>query len=213
MTDEPASDLEQRLRHAAAAPPADTWAGARARLAERADADGLVDIAYAWTDSPVGALLIAATPAGLARIAFDTEPAEAVLAELAARVSPRVLEAPGRLDAARRQLDEYFHRGRTSFDLGLDWSLAAGFRRQVLAATAAIPYGHTETYSSLAEAAGNPRATRAAGSALATNPIPIVVPCHRVTRADGGLGGYRGGPTRKHALLSHERDTARTERT
>lgn len=120
--------------------------------------------------------------------------------------SPRVLEAPARLDAARRELDEYFAGVRTRFDLSLDWRLTTGFRRDVLAATARIPYGRTGTYRSVATGAGNPKAVRAAGTALATNPIPIVVPCHRVTRSDGATGGYRGGPDRKSALLRLETD-------
>ncbi|MGH9058983.1 MAG: methylated-DNA--[protein]-cysteine S-methyltransferase, partial [Acidimicrobiales bacterium] len=119
-------------------------------------------------------------------------------------ISPRVLEAPARLDPARRQLDEYFAGSRTRFTLVVDWALSAGFRRQVLAATAAIPYGRTGTYRSVATAAGSPNAVRAAGTALATNPVPIIVPCHRVLRSDGSLGGYRGGSSRKEQLLSAE---------
>jgi len=185
-------------------PAAGRWAALRAELAERAEARGLLDVAYATVDSPLGVLLVAATPAGMVRLAFDDEPADAVLAELAGRLSPRVLYAPARLDGARRELDEYFDGRRTRFDLALDWTLTTGFRRAVLAATARIPFGRTGTYSSVATAAGSPRAVRAAGTALATNPIPIVVPCHRVLRSDGSIGQYRGGAGRKSALLRLE---------
>ena len=187
-----------------AQPPAQTWARLRARLAERAAADGLLDVAYACVDSPVGVLVVAATPAGVVRLAFDNEARDTVLGELATRVSPRLLEAPARLDDVRRELDEYFDGRRTGFDLALDWALTAGFRRKVLDATARIPYGSTGTYRSVATAAGSPNATRAAGTALATNPFPIIVPCHRVLRSDGTVGLYRGGADRKGALLRHE---------
>lgn len=187
-----------------AAPPAQEWALLRARLAQRADADGLLDVAYAAVDSPLGVLVVAATPAGVVRLAFDNEGSEAVLGDLAARLSPRVLEAPARLDAVRRELDEYFDGRRTTFDLALDWALTSGFRRKVLDATARIPFGGTGTYRSVATAAGSANAVRAAGTALATNPIPIIVPCHRVLRSDGTIGQYRGGSDRKTALLRHE---------
>jgi methylated-DNA-[protein]-cysteine S-methyltransferase len=183
-------------------PPDEVWARVRAKLAERAAQEGLLDVAYARVDSPLGALLLAATPAGIVRLAFEEE--ERVLDQLAARVSPRVLEAPARLEQARRELDEYFAGRRTRFDLPLDRTLTTGFRRDVLAAAEHIPYGGTGTYRSVATAAGSPRAVRAAGTALATNPIPIIVPCHRVLRSDGALGGYRGGAARKEALLRHE---------
>jgi methylated-DNA-[protein]-cysteine S-methyltransferase len=183
------------------------WAALRDRLT-RAAADGrLLDVAYARVGSPLGDLVLAATPDGIVRLGFPEEGVEPVLRELAARVSPRVLEAPARLDRARRELDEYFERRRLAFDLPLDWRLTAGFRREVLRATARVPYGRTATYRSVATAAGRPAAVRAAGTALATNPIPIVVPCHRVLRSDGGLGGYRGGIGRKRALLDHEQRT------
>ncbi len=172
------------------------------RAAEHA---GLLDVAYATLDSPVGELLLAATPRGLARIAYlGPENADAVLADLAARLSPRILRAPRRLDAPRRELEEYFERGRTRFDLPLDWTLAAGFARKVLRATARIPYGGLSTYKEVAERAGSPRAHRAAGTALGRNPLPIIVPCHRVLHANGGLGGYTGGLERKRVLLEVE---------
>ncbi len=176
----------------------------RAALAERAADEGLLDIAYAVEDSPVGRILVASTPRGLIQIAFPTEPAEAVLANLAATVSPRILEAPARLDDVRRELDEYFEGNREDFELALDWRLTKGFRRRVLRATARIPYGETATYAEVAGSAGSPRAHRAAGSALGANPIPLVVPCHRVLRTGGALGGYGGGLEVKEQLLRLE---------
>jgi methylated-DNA-[protein]-cysteine S-methyltransferase len=196
--------MNDQLTHTLAGPSPDHLAALRRRLAEAAAADGLLDVAYTSTDTPIGRLMLAATPAGLVRLAFENEDADAVLADLARRVSPRVLEAPARLDGARRELEEYFVGRRSQFALPLDWSLTAGFRRAVLSATAGIPYGRTETYRTVAAAAGNPAAVRAAGTALATNPLPIVVPCHRVLRSDGGLGGYRGGLELKGALLRLE---------
>jgi methylated-DNA-[protein]-cysteine S-methyltransferase len=173
-------------------------------LAAAADAAGLLDVAYAGVDSPVGRLLLAATPAGVVRVAFAREGDDTVLEELAQRISPRVLEAPARLDVARRQLDEYFDGGRTAFELPLDWRLSRGFRSRVLHAIASIPYGSTGTYRSVATAAGTPNAVRAAGTACATNPIPIIVPCHRVVRSDGTMGRYGGGEAAKRTLLEHE---------
>lgn len=196
--------LEQALRAGIDNPSPQQWTASRSRLTERAAGDGLLDVAYAPVGSPLGRLLVAATPAGVVRLAFDTEPDDTVLSELAARLSPRVLEAPSRLDAVRRQLEEYFDGTRTSFDVAVDWALSAGFRRRVLAAAAAIPYGRTGTYRSVATRAGSPQAVRAAGTALATNPVPIIVPCHRVLRSDGALGGYRGGTARKQLLLQTE---------
>jgi methylated-DNA-[protein]-cysteine S-methyltransferase len=174
------------------------------RLAAAADAEGLLDIAYARIDSPVGDLLLAATPRGLVRVSFGTEDSDQVLTALASDVSPRILELPARLDEARRELDEYFAGRRHEFDLPLDWRLSAGFRRRVLRATARIPFGETSTYSKMARAAGSPRAHRAAGTALGANPLPIVVPCHRVLRAGGSLGGYGGGLPAKEKLLRLE---------
>jgi methylated-DNA-[protein]-cysteine S-methyltransferase len=159
-------------------------------------------------DSPLGRLLIAATPVGVVRIGFDSEGEEQVLAELTRRVSPDVLEAPRTVDEARRQISDYFEGGRQTFELALDWRLTTGFRRRVLHATARIPYATTRTYRELATTAGRAAAVRAAGSALANNPLAIIVPCHRVLRSDGGLGGYRAGLEAKRALLDHERASA-----
>jgi len=180
-------------------------AGLRARLAQRAAADGLLDVAYRTMDSPAGPLLLAATPAGLVRLAFDRENHDAVLVELAGAVSPRILRSPRGVDDVARQLDEYFAGRRRVFDVAVDLRLATGFRRAVLEHLREIPYGATESYTDVASAVGNPKAVRAAGSACATNPIPLVVPCHRVVRRDGTYGQYRGGPEVKHALLTLER--------
>jgi methylated-DNA-[protein]-cysteine S-methyltransferase len=175
------------------------------RLAEHAAGDGLVDVAYTTVDSPVGTVLVAATHRGLVRIAFgDFLDAGNVIEELSERISPRVLEVPSYFDGVRRELDEYFEGRRTSFDLPLDWQLTRGFNRQVLRRTAEIPYGGVSTYQQVAAAAGSPRAYRAAGNALGSNPIPIVVPCHRVLHSGGGLGGYGGGLERKQILLRLE---------
>lgn len=179
-----------------------------ARLVAAAEAADLVDIAYRTVDSAVGPLLLAATPRGLLRVAFANEDADGVLQNLAERISPRVLQAPGRLDPIARQLDEYFTGRRRRFDVSLDWSLAQGFRRTVLEhLNVDVGYGDTATYAALARWSGSPRAVRAVGTACATNPIPIVVPCHRVIRSDGTVGAYRGGPAAKRALLGLERAT------
>ncbi len=170
----------------------------------RAEEEGLLDVAYARTDSPFGPLLLAGTPLGLVRVGLPNQDAEAQLEELAARISPRVLEAPARLDAARRELDLYFEGKLHEFDLPLDWSLSGGFRQRVLRAIDAIPYGETRTYTEMAAIAGNERAVRAAGTACGSNPIPLVVPCHRVLRVGGALGGYGGGLPMKEALLELE---------
>ncbi|MEA2388144.1 MAG: methylated-DNA-[protein]-cysteine S-methyltransferase [Thermoleophilaceae bacterium] len=175
------------------------------RLRERALDEGLVSVAYARAESPFGELLVAATSRGLVRVGFlHTESEEAVVAELAERLSPRVLYAPARVDDARRQLDEYFDGRRRRFDLTTDRVLIRGFARAVLAETAKIPYGSYLTYGEVAAEAGNPRAHRAAGSALARNPIPIVIPCHRVLRSGGVIGNYGGGPEMKARLLALE---------
>jgi methylated-DNA-[protein]-cysteine S-methyltransferase len=177
----------------------------RARLACVADGRGVLDVAYRTIDTPVGQLLLAATPAGLVRVAFASEGLDDVLQNLADRISPRVLAAPARLDTVARQVDQYFAGQRRSFDVPLDWQLSSGFRRTVLTRLATeIGYGRTASYSALAALAGNPRAVRATGTACATNPIPVIVPCHRVVRLDGSPGRYRGGPEAKLALLSME---------
>jgi methylated-DNA-[protein]-cysteine S-methyltransferase len=178
-----------------------------ARLEREAQADGLLDIAYRTVDSAVGPLLLAATPLGLVRVAFDNEDSDGVLLALSERISPRVLEAPTRLDPIVRQLDEYFAGRRHNFDVALDWTLSQGFRRTVLEhLNAEISYGATASYATLARLSGSPKAVRAVGTACATNPIPIVVPCHRVIRSDGAFGAYRGGPDAKRVLLDLERE-------
>ncbi|MDT4927485.1 MAG: methylated-DNA-[protein]-cysteine S-methyltransferase [Pseudonocardiales bacterium] len=174
------------------------------RLAERAATDGILDVAYRTLDTPVGTLLLAATERGLVRVAFDGEGHEAVLAALAARISPRVLKAPRRLDTAAQEIEEYFAGRRHTFDVPLDLSLSSGFRRRVLDHLPDIAYGHTASYATVAALAGSPRAVRAVGTACATNPLPVVVPCHRVVRSDGSFGGYRGGPEAKRTLLDLE---------
>jgi methylated-DNA-[protein]-cysteine S-methyltransferase len=165
---------------------------------------GLIDVAYGWVDSPLGRLLLAKTGRGLARVSYAGEDEDLVLADLARRISPRVLEAPGRLDDVRRELDQYFEGRRRGFDVPIDWRLTAGFGRRVLKATARIPFGKVASYREVATAAGSPSGSRAAGNALGANPIPIVVPCHRVLRAGGALGGYTGGLEKKQWLLELE---------
>jgi methylated-DNA-[protein]-cysteine S-methyltransferase len=176
----------------------------RQGLASRADAAGLLDVAYRTIDTPVGTLLLASTAEGLVRVAYDREDHDAVLVSLAAKVSPRILRAPRRLDDAVRQLDDYFSRRRRAFDLPVDLRLAHGFRRQVLGYLPEIAYGHTASYGAVAAAVGNPNAVRAVGTACATNPLPLVVPCHRVIRSDGLVGSYLGGIEAKRALLHLE---------
>lgn len=177
------------------------------RLEQRATESGLLDVAFRTIDSPVGALLLAATPRGLVRVAYEREGLDAVLQALATKISPRILAAPHRLDDAARQLEEYFAGRRTAFDIALDLRLSAGFRRTVLDHLAAISYGQTQSYAQVAAATGHPGAVRAVGSACATNPLPVVVPCHRVLRSDGSLGGYLGGLEVKRALLELETAT------
>lgn len=174
------------------------------RLTAEAEAAGILDIAFRTVDSPIGALLLAATPDGLIRLAFETEGHDAVLEKLAEQLSPRILRAPARLDPAARQLDEYFSGTRTTFDLPLDLRLSHGFRRAVLEHLRVIGYGHRESYAEVAAAVGNPKAVRAVGSACARNPLPVVVPCHRVVRSDGTIGQYLGGTDAKVALLALE---------
>ena len=176
----------------------------RDRLGLAADAEGLLDVAYTTIDSPVGPLLLAATPKGLVRVAYEIEDHDRVLDTLAQRLSPRVLRAPRRLDPAARELDEYFGRQRRIFDLPLDLSLSRGFRQLVQRHLPEIGYGQTRTYKQVAELVGNPKAVRAVGTACATNPLPVVVPCHRVLPASGAPGGYVGGPDAKKTLLSLE---------
>jgi methylated-DNA-[protein]-cysteine S-methyltransferase len=179
-------------------------AALHARLAERAADDGVLDVAYRTLDTPVGTLLLAATEAGLVRVAFPIEGHDEVLQALAARISPRVLRAPARLDAVSREIDEYFAGRRRSFDLPLDYSLSSGFRREVLTRLPGIGYGTTASYATVAATVGSPRAFRAVGTACATNPLPVVVPCHRVIKSGGDLGHYRGGPDAKRFLLDLE---------
>jgi methylated-DNA-[protein]-cysteine S-methyltransferase len=174
------------------------------RLARSAESEGILDIAYRTIDSPVGSLLLAATSRGLVRVAFASEGHDRVLSMLSGAISPRLLKAPSKLDAVARELDEYFDGERTTFDLPLDFQLSSGFRREVLTHLPEISYGQTASYAAIANLAGSPRAVRAVGTACATNPIPIVVPCHRVIRSDGSLGGYAGGPTAKETLLALE---------
>jgi methylated-DNA-[protein]-cysteine S-methyltransferase len=175
-----------------------------ARLARAAEDAGLLDVAFTTVDTPVGPLLLAATGQGLVRVAYAAEDHDAVLQFLADRISPRVLRAPARLDPAVRQLEEYFAGRRTAFDLPLDLRLSAGFRRDVLTRLREVGYGTTASYAALAAAAGSPRAVRAVGTACATNPLPVVVPCHRVVRSDGALGNYVGGVAAKRTLLDLE---------
>jgi methylated-DNA-[protein]-cysteine S-methyltransferase len=181
-------------------------------LVDRAEADDLLDVAYRTVDTPVGRLLLAATPTGLVSVAYSAQGHERALALLADRVSPRILHAPRRLDQAALQIDEYFAGRRRRFELSLDLVLASGFRRAVLAQLQAIPYGATASYAVVATASGSPRAVRAVGTACATNPLAIVVPCHRVVRSDGSIGGYGGGPAAKQLLLDLEEATQRMRR-
>ncbi|MCW3033540.1 MAG: methylated-DNA--[protein]-cysteine S-methyltransferase [Solirubrobacterales bacterium] len=179
-------------------------AAAAARLAERAAAEGLADIAYTQLDSPLGRLMVAGTSSGLVRLAFPEEQPDSVLERLATRISPRIVHSATRLEPVRRQLEEYFTGRRRRFEVPLDWSLIGPFGWRVLSATAAIPYGGVLSYSEVAGVAGSPRGSRATGNALGANPIPIVIPCHRVLRSGGALGGYAGGLERKRWLLELE---------
>ena len=199
MTD----DLERRLAADVNVPAIDTDR-LRAAIARRAAEDGLLDVAYGTYESPLGPLTVFVTPRGLVRLSYPGEPVESQLDELAALVSPRVMAAPERTDEVRRQLDDYFGGTRRDFELPIDWRLLRGFRGQVLKATARIPFGSVSSYREIATRAGSPNAYRAAGNALGSNPVPIVVPCHRVLHAGGGLGGYTGGLERKRFLLELE---------
>jgi methylated-DNA-[protein]-cysteine S-methyltransferase len=202
------TDTNEILRARLSAAPDDAEFAALARLqavlARRAAEEDLLDVAYRDLDTPLGRLLLASTPAGLVRVAFPVEDTEAVLASLAAQVSPRVLRAPARLDAVARELDEYFEGRRHAFDVPVDLQLAHGFRRAVLERLVDVPYAGTVSYAELAARAGSPRAVRAVGTACALNPVPLVVPCHRVVRSDGTPGSYRGGPEAKRRLLALE---------
>ena len=199
------NELEHALREAAASLPAEPPADTLQKLADRAAAEGVLDVAYAVVDSPLGPLVVAATPRGLVRVAYaEARSQDEILEAVAARVSPRVLEAPSRLDEPRRELDEYFEGRRTRFELPIDWSSLRGFTQKVLRETARINFGELRTYAEVASGAGSPRAVRAAGNALGANPMPIVVPCHRVVRTGGGIGGYTGGIERKEFLLRLE---------
>jgi methylated-DNA-[protein]-cysteine S-methyltransferase len=204
-----ASALERELRSSLgrATDPEDVRtqaAGAATRLTERIVSGNLADIEYASVDSPFGALHAAITRRGLVRVAFPEESVDSVLERLAQELSPRIVESPASLDPVRRELDEYFAGHRREFDLALDWTLITPFGRRVLRMTAAIPYGGHLSYAEVAAEAGSPRGARAAGNALGSNPIPIVIPCHRVLRSGGVLGGYGGGPERKRFLLELE---------
>ena len=177
----------------------------RTRLAAQAAAEGLLEVGYRVVGTPVGDLVVAASPRGLVRVAFvEISTRDDIVAQLAADIGPRLLEAPGRLDDVATQLDDYFAGRRRDFDLALDLQLAHGFRREVITALPTIPSGSTASYSDLARRVDNPRAVRAVGSACATNPLPIVLPCHRVVRADGSLGRYAGGAAAKRTLLTLE---------
>ena len=193
--------IESQLRREVSGPTPSALFG---QLHDKAVAGGLVDVAYATIDSPLGMLLAARTKRGLIRLSYDGEQIDANLEHLAEVVSPRILEAPERLDDVRRELDEYFDGKRNRFDLTIDWSFSAGFVQRVLKATARIPFGSVSSYGQIAIKAGSPRASRAAGNALGSNPIPIVVPCHRVLRTGGAIGGYTGGLERKEFLLELE---------
>lgn len=195
-------DIERDLKETERELPTAPADALTAELIRRADEEGLLNVAYAAMDSPVGTLTLAATKRGLVRLSYS--PPEEVVGELAAKLSPRVMEAPARLDDVRRELDEYFEGRRRDFDVPLDWSLTRGFMRGVLRATARVPFGDVTTYRDVATAAGSPRAVRAAGNALGANPIPVIVPCHRVLRTGGGLGGYTGGLEVKKRLLAIE---------
>jgi methylated-DNA-[protein]-cysteine S-methyltransferase len=197
-------ELERALARTAPDSDPDAAAAAARHAAERAGAGGQADVAYALEPSPVGDLLVAMTPRGLVGLYYEDGDLEALLDRLADRISPRVVEAPARVDPVRRELDEYFAGARREFETPVDWRLTHGFTRRVLRATARIPYGDASTYREVAARAGSERAVRAAGNALGANPVPIVVPCHRVLRTGGALGGYGGGVERKRYLLELE---------
>jgi methylated-DNA-[protein]-cysteine S-methyltransferase len=208
MNDDSATTLEQTevlMREQIAIIPSAPEVEATAdRLAARIAREGLAEILYGSVDSPLGTLLLLSTRRGLVRLAFPEEGEGEVLEDLAGRLSPSIVQAPAALDGIRRELEEYFTGARHTFELALDWSLMTRFTKSVLRATAAIPFGETLSYAQIAAKAGSPRGYRAAGNALGSNPIPIVIPCHRVLSSAGTLGGYAGGPDRKRALLELE---------
>lgn len=197
-------EIETALGAAAVAPLGGAPRRLSRELALRADAEGLVDVAYAMTDSPLGPVMLAATDRGLVMLSYALDGIDSRLERLAREVSPRVMEVPSRLDAQRRELDDYFTGRRRDFGLAIDWRLMSGFARSVLERTAAIPFGGSSTYGAIAAEAGSPRGSRATGNALGSNPIPIVIPCHRVLRSGGAIGGYTGGVERKRFLLDLE---------
>jgi methylated-DNA-[protein]-cysteine S-methyltransferase len=205
MTDRDLKGLEEALRRSAPLAGEDEAVGAAAALAERADDAGVLDVAYGTLETPLGEMLVATTGRGLVRIGLPNADVDRVLERVASEVSPRVLELPRRTDTARRELDEYFAGRRKEFDLPIDWSLVHGdFARRLLRGLPRVRYGETISYSEAASRAGSPRAHRAAGNALASNPLAIVVPCHRVIRSGGDLGSYGGGPDMKEKLLRME---------
>jgi methylated-DNA-[protein]-cysteine S-methyltransferase len=185
-------------------PDAATLSRLHRRLEDVADTSGVLDVAYRTIDTPVGRLLLAATPIGLVRVAYDIEGHETVLARLAKAISPRILRAPARLDTVATQIDEYFAKRRITFDVPVDLRLADGFRRSVIDHLREIEYGHRESYAAVAAAIGSPKAVRAVGTACARNPLPVVIPCHRIVRSDGSPGQYAGGPVAKSTLLDLE---------
>lgn len=197
-------ELDARALITLTDPPPEHLAALHSALEAAAETNGILDVAYRTIDTPVGPLLLAATERGLVRVAYEREGFDDVLRTIAAKVSPRILRSRTRLDNASRQLEEYFAGLRTVFDLPLDYSLSTGFRRTVQRQLSDIAYGHTRSYTEVAAIVGNPKAVRAVGTACATNPLPVVVPCHRVLRANGTLGGYIGGLDAKSALLNLE---------
>lgn len=205
MSDETTTTLRAAGRAAAT-----RTADARERTLARAVADGLLDVALGETDSPIGRLLVAVTRRGLVAVAFEDEDREAVLDRLARELSPRIATAPSATDEVRRELDEYFAGERRRFDLRIDRRLMHPFATQVLAATSRVGYGRLATYGEIAARIGRPTAARAVGAALGSNPVPIVVPCHRVIGASGRLTGYAGGLARKERLLALEGSLLRT---
>lgn len=202
MAKQGSNELRNAIRRGTDGPPAAAALGPA--IAGRALSEGLLDVAWSQIDSPVGTLTAASTPRGLVMLSFPGYPLAETLGELAERIGPRVLEAPQRFDRVRRELEEYFEGRRRQFDLELDWRLIGGFTLRVLEQTNRIPFGETRSYSEMAALAGSPRAFRAAGSALGANPIPIIIPCHRVLRTGGGIGGYGGGLPVKRTLLELE---------